>query len=444
MTTGPSKKSNGKNPNDPLAAQRKSAETCSIFSSCCGYTGEVTLSNSAIVILLAGLLGASDMFSILTTSLLPLFCGLMILPMAIQANRIGLRRLINISCASSAVVYFLAAASPWFGSYARGVLIVSIILFSLLLSGFTAGWFPLADSFLLKDRRIIFFSRLRFWYQLAAAGFLTVSGFFVGRESPIWKLQLVLFVAAVINVGRFVFMSRVPAVFVGSGTNTVSSLKAALSHVIANKPMVGFSLYIFVLNLAAYGTFPLTLLYMKKGLNAPDNIIVFISAMSLVGMLAGYLVVGRIVARIGVKHSLLLFHVAFAVVNLGLFFIHEGNMVIYGLIGIFTMLYNFVVASASIVTASEMMVLSTSGEKSVTMAFFWAFYSGGVGLSRLMTSFLLGSGMLATQWRIGGMEFCRYQTLFLLFTVCIIFAAVFLLVVPAVFPRGEFKYPSEL
>lgn len=68
------------------------------------------------------------------------------------------------------------------------------------------------------------------------------------------------------------------------------------------------------------------------------------------------------------------------------------------------------------------------------------FYYGGFGVSRLTTSLLLGSGMLASKWSVCGLIFCRYQTLFMLFAAAIVFAAAFLLIVPAIFPKGDYIY----
>jgi len=53
---------------------------------------------------------------------------------------------------------------------------------------------------------------------------------------------------------------------------------------------------------------------------------------------------------------------------------------------------------------------------------------------------VLGSGLLAPHWSIGSMRICHYQTLFLVYSIMIVFAAMFLVVVPAVFPKGEYVY----
>lgn len=80
------------------------------------------------------------------------------------------------------------------------------------------------------------------------------------------------------------------------------------------------------MNLTAFGTVPLMMLYLKNGLNAPDNVIVLISACSLSGMLFGYLCIGRLLKRIGMKHTFLLLHFIFFAVNGGLFLIGGRSM----------------------------------------------------------------------------------------------------------------------
>ncbi|OGV36315.1 MAG: hypothetical protein A2X48_08750 [Lentisphaerae bacterium GWF2_49_21] len=423
---------------DPTPVKHPEAEINATLSSCCGFLGEVTLTDSAIIILFAGMLGAGDMFSMITTSLLPLFNGICIIPMAWLAARIGSKKLIIRACTLSAIAYFLAVSSPFFGKWASAVLLTAILLFALCLTGFIAGWFPMLDSFLSRKRRPVFFSRMRFSHQLTAVLFLFLVGFAIGKEPSIWKLQLVLLIGAIVFTGRIFFISRIP-VFDAQKREELG-FKDGLMAAIGNKPLAGFSIYLFVLNLAAYGTIPLTTLYLKKHLNAPDNVIVIISAVALFGMLLGYFFSNKIIRHMGVKDSLLAFHVSLAFTNLSLFFIGKGNAITYILIAGLLLIYSFTVAAASIVSSSEMMALVKSDNKIMSMAFCGAFYYGGSGLSRMISSLILGAGLLSSEWHIGTMRICHYQTLFLIYTVFIVFAATFLILVPAIFPKGEYIY----
>ena len=421
--------------------EHRSAELNATLSSCCGFLGEVTLTDSAVIILFAGMLGAGDMLSMMTTSLLPLLNGLCVIPMAWLAARMGSKRLIIRACALAAAAYFLAVSAPFLGDFAAAMLMLMILIFSFCQSGFIAGWFPLLDTFLESGRRTFFFSRMRFCHQLTGALFLFIVGCLIGKAPPVWMLQIVLLIGAIVFIGRIFFILRIPIL----ATTQMDTLgfKEGLLAAIANKPLAGFSIYLFVLNLAAYGTVPLAILYLKKGLSAPDNVIVMTSAAALFGMLLGYLCAGWIIRRWRIRGALLLFHISFACVNLGLFLVGHGGTVAYALTAALLMAHSFTVAGASVVSSSEMMALSTSGNKTMSMAFCGAFYYGGFGVSRLLTSLVLGGGILATEWRLGAMRVCHYQSLFLVYTIAIVFAAAFLMVVPAIFTKGEYIYDAH-
>lgn len=406
------------------------------LSSCCGVLGEITLTDSAVIILLAGMLGAGDMFSLMTTSLLPLLNGVCVIPMAFIAAITGERRLLNYACVSASGAYFLAVSAPFFGDAAAGVLLVSILIFSFCVTGFIAGWFPLLDTFLVPERRAPFLSRMRFCHQLAAALFLFTVSAVIGRSPSVGALQLVLLAGAVIFTGRLFFITRIPDF--SREEVTRPRLTSGMTAVIGNRALTGFSIYMLALNLAAYGTIPLTMLYMKRHLGMPDNVIILISAVTLGGMLLGYLLGGRILMRLGVKRMLLVLHLSFAVTNALLFLISSSDALSRVLIASLLFIYSFSVAASSIVSSCEMMGLSDARHKTISLAFGGAFYYGGSGLSRLLTSLLIGSGILAPEWCLGTLRICHYQTMYLFYAAAVVFAALFLLMVPAVFPKEEF------
>lgn len=430
-------------PIEPTPALRRSAEHKATGSAVFGAMGDVTLTDSAVIILFAQKIGAGDMFSMLTTSLMPLFNGFCVIIMAWLAERMGYRRLIVHSCTLSVIAYLLIVCTPFFGSGSLPVimLISLMLIFSVLHTAYVSGWFPLLDTFLTQERRGPYLSTMRFSWQLSSAAFLFLAGLFIGKEPPLWKLQVVLLAGALLFSGRIFFIGAIPD-FVVQRTNSFG-FADGLRRALANKPLVGYSAYLFILNLAAYGTLPLTTIYLKKHLMAPDNVIVMISAVTLVGMLLGSLTAGRVIARWGIKNTLLFIHIAYTLVNGALFFISEGRPLTYALVTLLLLLYSITFALSSISTTYEMMALATPGNKAMAMAFCVTLYSGGSGLSRLFSSLLLGSGLLAPTWHIGSTQVCHYQSLFLLYAVALVIAAMFLVVVPAVFPRGDYHYEKH-
>ena len=260
-------------------------------------------------------------------------------------------------------------------------------------------------------------------------------------------LQLTMLFSMIIMGMKLYFIGAIPQFLpredVVKNSAPQPGFKEGLRIALTNKPLCGYSVYLFILNLAAYGTIPLTTLYLKKSLGAPDNVIVLISSLVLTGMLIGSFFVGNIIQKFGIKKVFLMVHLVYALVNFSLFLLGRSLIagdLIYYLVGGILFIYSITFACANISTSSEMMALATPGNKVMAMAFCNAFYYSGMGLSRLMTSLILGSGALAANWAIGSMAFTHYQTLFLLYAVCILFAAALLVVVPAVFPKGEYIY----
>ena len=405
-------------PAEPTPALRRKAERAAVVSSCCGFLGEVTLTDSAVVILFAGMLGAGDTLSMLTTSVLPLLNGCCLIPMAALVAAAGEKRVILTACILASASYFAAASAPWFGAWSVTVLITAILCFALSLTGFIAGWFPLLDTFLTRERRTGFFCSMRFCHQLTATLFLFAVGAAIGGQPSAGTLQGVLFLAAIICTG--------------------------LARAIGNKALTGFSTYLFVLNLAAFGTVPLMILCLKNQLGAPDNVIVFISGAALSGMLAGYLCAGKLLCLAGPRRFYPLFHALFFAVNFMLFFIGRGGAAACPVIAGLLFLYSLGIAAVSIAASAEMMALASPGNKVMAMALSGAFSCGGSGLSRFVTSLLLGGEMLAPEWMLGTMTVSRYQSLLLLYCCGLLFAAVFLALVPAVFPKGEYVYPGAV
>ncbi len=422
------------------------AERDTIFSSCCTAMGDVPFTDAAIIILYANLLGASDSFTMVTTSLLPLAIGFFSIPASYVTMHTGTyQRTILLVTGFSLAMFGVVVAAPWFGSWAVLVLLAALSLFAIGHTIYISAWFPLLDTFLTHDRRSSYLGRMRFSWQSTSALLLLGIGAVIGKNPPIGALQLVMLFSMTVFAVKLWFIARVPC-FERSerpGRKETPSFREGLKAALENKPLTGYSVYLFILNLAAYGTIPLATLYLKKALAAPDNVIVFISSITLGGMLTGSFCAGPIIRRWGIRNTFLFVHVFYALTNFGLFFMSRGVLPdgwLFGVIGGILFLYSFVFACANISSSSEMMSLATPGNKVMAMAFCNSFYYAGCGLSRFLTSVILGSGALASSWTLGGLAVSHYQTLFLVYAVCVGFAAALLVVVPAIFPKGEYIY----
>lgn len=417
--------------------QRSRAKSDAIKSACFGSLSSVMIQDSAIIILFATILGAGDMLSMITTSTQGIASCLLLIPAAFLSGKLGYKKTIMQFTAIGAVMIMLLAASPWFAGYAKPVLLLSIIMFSVCMTVYAAAWFPLLDGFLVKSDRSDFFGVMRFSWQTFAVIFCFTCGLLLGKKPEIWMLQVIIAISALGLLGRMYYIGKIPD---GHQEKESISFTDGISEAIANKSLAGFSVYICCLYLAAYSTPPLTFIYIKKYLLVADNIIIIISSLALVGTLLGFLTAGKIIDKIGIKRMLLFIHFFFALVNLTLFFI--GTYSIFNLILITILLatYGFAAACSSIAISTEMMELASPNNKAMSMAFCGSCFAAGTGGSRLMASLILGSGMLAPQWFIGTMKISHYQTLFLIYGCAILFVCLLLVLVPAIFPKGNYRY----
>ncbi|MBR2872112.1 MAG: hypothetical protein IKB99_01325, partial [Lentisphaeria bacterium] len=251
----------------PVAATpelRKKAEWDTILSACTGALGDVTLTDSAVIILFAAMMGAGDMFSMLTTAIMPFMNGVFLIPMAFVATKVGVHRLIVWACSISALGYFLIVATPFFGSWGVTIMITTLTLFAILHTGYVACWFPILDSILTPERRGAYLSKMRFLWQLSSVTFLFAVGKMLPKEPALWQLQLALLAAAIIFSGRAFFLSRVP-VFIQEKKEAFG-FHDGLVTALGNKALTAYSSYLFLLNLAAFGTIPLSVLFLKNHL----------------------------------------------------------------------------------------------------------------------------------------------------------------------------------
>ena len=147
-----------------LTAQSLSAaKRLTILSSCCGVTGEAVLTDSAVILLYAAALCAGDAFALLTTAILPLLNGVLILPMAGLVRFCGCRNLVLFSNFPALAGYIMAVCAGFFpGQAAAAMLVSGIMLFAVCQTGFVSGWLPFLDLFLPAEERTGFLGRMRF------------------------------------------------------------------------------------------------------------------------------------------------------------------------------------------------------------------------------------------------------------------------------------------
>jgi MFS family permease len=417
--------------------QRSKAKSDAIKSACYGSLPAVMIQDSAIIILFASVLGAGNMLSMTTTAIQGISNCLLVIPFAYLSGRFGHKKTIMLSTFIGMLTIMLLASSPYFENLTKMVLLVSISLFSIAMVAYSAAWFPFLNAFLIRKERGSFFGLMRFSWQTVSLIFFLLCGLMIGKNPETWMLQVIIAICGLSMLGRIYYISRIPD---EHQIKEKILFAESISEAISNKSLVGFSVYICCLYMAAYSTLPLTFIYLKKYLLVADNMVVIISSLTLVGTIVGFLMAGKIMSVLGTKQMLLLIHFSFATVNIALFMINSSSIFMLVLMTVLLALYGFFTACSSIAISTEMMELASPNNQAISMAFCITCYAGGTGGSRLLTSLILGSGMLSNEWFIGSMRISYYQTLFLLYGVAILFVCLLLVLVPAIFPKGNYRY----
>ena len=414
-----------------LKNARRKAGTLATLSSCCGVTGETVLTDSAVIMIFAASLGAGDMLSLISTSMLPFFNGLLILPGAMLALKVGQRRLILLSCAAAFCAYLLAVCAPFAGQWAVAVLLGAILCFTLCTPGFIACWNPLLDSFLTAEERVSFLGKMRFLHQASAITFLFLTGFLIGKEPSIRDLQIVLLLGALIFAGRGISIACIPDFGVRSSR---IHIKESLGKILSSGGMISFGIYQFILNLMLYGSLPVAILYMKNHLHLSGSSVILISNAGLVGMLCGYLAANRLRNRVPIRRAFIVLHFAVIGFNLLLCLIRSASMPELVIFTVLLWLLGFLIAASSVYCSAETMELAPPDNKVVAMAWSCAFFYCGSGCSRLFSSFLLHNEIFRSGklWGAFLPGFTAYQALFFLYGVLLIPLIALLYRIPAV------------
>jgi hypothetical protein len=172
-------------------------------------------------------------------------------------------------------------------------------LFASMMSIYTAGWMPLLHGVVPDGEKGRFFGSQRSAIQIVITAFLLLTVFVIGTDASLLTVQLIFAGAALLVLGRLYFMRKIPEI---PGNGATKSFTAIISGVIRNRPLIRFSVYLFLLYLVAYSTIPVVFVFTKLQIQVPDNYLVLLTLCVHGGSICGYYLAGRISDRFSIKH----------------------------------------------------------------------------------------------------------------------------------------------
>lgn len=416
-----------------LKTQRR-AMSSAILSACFGTIPQILVRESSLLILYATLLGASRFLSMTTTSLQYLSVFVLSVPMAYLMERTGIKRLILPALSLGLFGLCAVAAAGFFTRAGREVLLIGLLVFSLTLAIYVAGWFPLLQGVVPESERGRFFGRLRVSWQSLVTAILMISTWVIGASAETRTIQWIFFAAALLVIGRIFFLSRIPEI---PRKLKNPSLGRQLGNVLANRPLRRFSAYVFNLYLFSSATIPLAFLFAKLHLGVPDNYLVLLSACVNAGSIAGFYLGGRMVDSYNTRAVFFAAHLALGVFNLLFLGIYSYSMVTGVLLALMITFYGFAHAASTIAASSEILALAQRDYLNTSIAFSVAFNYAGIGLSRVLTGFLLDAGLADNPKSLFGLAFTQYHTFFCCYGAVLLVSFVLVFLIPPLRTRKK-------
>ena len=403
-----------------------------------GCFAEVMLDSTAIVIVYLTMLGGSNTLTMLATSLTAAAGLVLSIPLSGVLDRIGVKRMVPLSCLMAVLANALMAAAPWAGAArASYVALAGCFLFCVSRPLWSVSWYPLLGMILKPSQRADFFGQMRFTYYVATGITFALVGRWMGRQPALWMMQTVIAAVGVLALTRWWFIARIR---LPKHVPQKYDLKRALHISVTNSSLVGFSVYYCVLNLAFTAVLPMALLYLKRGLDCPANIVQYISIVGMAGSILSYLTYGWCTRHIGMRWLQLLIHAMFIAVPLGLFCCGKGVPGVYWWIGALLFLGYFANSSFGCVFGQETLALARPGNATMATALTQTYQCFGASSGRIGAAMLLNQGILCASWQCGSIVCSNFQTIFLICGLLAIFSLALVFLIPSLVPRHEDYY----
>lgn len=417
---------------------RKKYENHAIRSALFGCISEQMIDSNALLVLYIILLGGNDSSSMFSTSLSSIASVLLLIPCAGLAARFGLRITYSFACVAGALSVLCMAAAPFAGDFAQNLVIICCFVYALTRPIYASCWYPLLDNILISESRGKFFGKMRFSYMILNTALLYIIGKILGENPPVFLLQCIFAFGGITMLGRKFEMDRLP--IAPDAKKDVVNIPAALKICIKNGPLVGFSIYSCLINIAFYAAVPLALVYMKTYLKMDAESLMTFTSVYLLGTISGYAAINRTLKKFKTKACLIGTHLCGLTVCIILLFCTPQNPVLNLCLYSAFFLNGFAAAFMLCINSIELLALARPGNKIMAMAFISTFTSLGTAVGRFGTTIVLGTGALATTWEFAGSTVSKFQFLFGFYTFVILFFLILLPLAPSVVPEHEDYY----
>ncbi len=366
--------------------QKKRYMKFAIISSCFGAVIQVAMNESSLFILYASNIGAGRFLSLATTAMVPLMKLFFLIPFAYFMEKTGLKNFLLPAYTIGMFGMLTAASAGFFPSAGITLFSLGIIIFSICISAHSAGWFPLQRFIIPPNERGAHFGKLRYSWQIVVSLFLLMAALIVDEEASVLRLQLIIMFGTLLILGRIYFVSLIPE---RPRRKRVPPFTVMLHAALKNKKLLHYSIFMFLVNFFISSTVPLGFAYLKFDLAVPDNLMVLFSVFSNLATIGGFIIASRVIDRYSIGTLFTAVQIIFAGVNCCFMLFHLAPSAATAGTVVLLCAAAASYAFCSVIVSAKMMGLVKENNINISMAVCFGMASGGIGLSRLVSSVLI-------------------------------------------------------
>ncbi len=390
--------------------------------------------NNGLLLAYFSYLGIPSATILILLALLPLSQFVFMIPFSYLSDIYGKKLIGNFGMVFSIIGFFIMMIAGIFPNYFRtGVVGLGAGIFGTGSALIIGNWFALLHPIIPENVRGRFFGRLRLTWQSIGIAFTLVVIYILEQYPTLGMYQAVMAIITILMALRMIFYQRIPEL--EKIIPKKESFRKSFMKVLAIPDYLPFCSYCFLLTLFTGACPQIFNLIEKDVLHLSKVEIVFLGNLLVVGALAGFFLGGRMVDRLGTKYVFLCCHFGFGSVLLLFLWrdIFPGEVQIT--VAILTILFGMVQAASSIAMTSETLVLIPAENKSLATGLWFTLYSGGMGLSGVLSGQALELGILSDSWIWLGQPMSRYDGLLLLCGSMVLLMTVKLGLIPSVIKK---------
>jgi MFS family permease len=373
-----------------LPADRRSALRSAILAQCFGMLPQQMLTGG-ILLLYLNAMGVKPALILLLLNLTPFLSSLLSVPLAWGADCVGIKRFGSWGNLLMIVgVAFIAGGASLRVLYPNLVLpaiLLGLVIHTVGAAFFNTGWFSLLSHIVPAEITGRYFGVLRFSWQLISLLFFALSAYLFSARTPLWIYQTVLCLGGISIGCRYLFYKDIPTV--PASDSTPLSLTKSVQSALTLPGFAPYLAYLLLLVCVTGNSQDMLRLSAVRGCGLGDNQILFLTVGSMLGSLAGFRFMGRLIDRLGPHRVFLLCHIGFAIA-LFVFparILFDISPLAAGFVA--SMVLGLITATLGLTTTAQSFQICRGSQRTIAYALVSATQSMGSGLSGFALAALL-------------------------------------------------------